>query len=395
MPNTTQVRTPSYRLHKPSGQAVVTLNGRDHYLGKHGTKASKERHERLIGEWLANGRQLPTRRQEQPSASVTELIAAYWPFVESHYRRADGTPTSEVKNNRLALRGLRRLYSETPVAEFGPLALKALREDMITSGLSRSTINGHVGRIKRLFRWGVENEVVPPSVHQALAAVRGLQAGRSDARETKPVRPVSPEHVEKVLPHLSPPVAAIVKLLMHTGMRVGEAVTMRMRDLDRTGTVWTYCPPHHKTAYRGTEKVIDLGPKAQAVLRPFLTADPDAHLFRPAVWEALRHAARKEARQTPMTPSQRKRRRKGNPKRTPGDCYGPEVIGRAISRACEKAGVPHWHPHQIRHTVATQLRREHGVEIARVILGHSSPATTEIYAEIDRTKAREIMARVG
>ena len=36
------VRTlPGYRKHKASGQAVVTLNGRDHYLGPHGTKASK------------------------------------------------------------------------------------------------------------------------------------------------------------------------------------------------------------------------------------------------------------------------------------------------------------------------------------------------------------------
>ena len=35
------VRNPSYRLHKPSGQAVVTLNGRDYYLGKHGTAESR------------------------------------------------------------------------------------------------------------------------------------------------------------------------------------------------------------------------------------------------------------------------------------------------------------------------------------------------------------------
>jgi hypothetical protein len=32
----TTLRTPSYRHHKPSGQAVVTLEGRDIYLGRYG-----------------------------------------------------------------------------------------------------------------------------------------------------------------------------------------------------------------------------------------------------------------------------------------------------------------------------------------------------------------------
>ena len=30
-------RIPAYRLHKPTGQAVVRLESRDHYLGRHGT----------------------------------------------------------------------------------------------------------------------------------------------------------------------------------------------------------------------------------------------------------------------------------------------------------------------------------------------------------------------
>jgi hypothetical protein len=54
---------PSYRKHRPSGQAVVTLCGRDFYLGPHGTKASKLAYDRMISEWLQNGRQL--RREER------------------------------------------------------------------------------------------------------------------------------------------------------------------------------------------------------------------------------------------------------------------------------------------------------------------------------------------
>jgi hypothetical protein len=43
-------RTPSYRLHRASGQAVVTLNGRDVYLGLHGTQASRDAYDRAIAE---------------------------------------------------------------------------------------------------------------------------------------------------------------------------------------------------------------------------------------------------------------------------------------------------------------------------------------------------------
>ena len=49
-------RIPSYRRHKPSGRAVVTLNGRDRYLGPWNSATSKAEYERLIGEWLSNGR---------------------------------------------------------------------------------------------------------------------------------------------------------------------------------------------------------------------------------------------------------------------------------------------------------------------------------------------------
>ncbi len=54
-----------------------------------------------------------------------------------------------------------------------------------------------------------------------------------------------------------------------------------------------------------------------------------------------------------------------------------------------------WHPNQLRHNAATMLRREFGLDTARVILGHSSPAVTEVYAETDRDKAIGIMGQIG
>ncbi len=52
-------------------------------------------------------------------------------------------------------------------------------------------------------------------------------------------------------------------------------------------------------------------------------------------------------------------------------------------RVCKRAGVPHWHPHQLRHTAATELRKKYGVEMVRAVLGYAHLAATEIYAEVD------------
>lgn len=54
-----------------------------------------------------------------------------------------------------------------------------------------------------------------------------------------------------------------------------------------------------------------------------------------------------------------------------------------------------WHPHQLRHNAATYLRKEFGLDVARVILGHSSIAVTEIYAEQDEAKARRVIKKIG
>ena len=54
-----------------------------------------------------------------------------------------------------------------------------------------------------------------------------------------------------------------------------------------------------------------------------------------------------------------------------------------------------WHPHQLRHNAATELRKEFGLESARIILGHRSAAITEVYAELDQEKAISAMLKYG
>jgi hypothetical protein len=129
-------RIPVYGKHRASGQAIVSLNGRDFYLGPHGAKASKLEYDRLIGEWLQQGRQIQPAR-DGGQLSVVKLIAAYLHFVDGYYRK-DDRPTSEVRDIQLSLRPLKALYGRKMCAEFGPTALKVVRQRMVADGLSRN-----------------------------------------------------------------------------------------------------------------------------------------------------------------------------------------------------------------------------------------------------------------
>jgi hypothetical protein len=149
---------PSLRHHKPSGQAVVTLSGRDYYLGKHGSGEAKAEYDRLISEWLVHGRNLPLPTAAGPAdITINELLVAYLDFADGYYRK-NGQPTSEPESIRVTIRCLRRLYGHTLAREFGPLALKAIRQGMIDEGLCRNEVNKRTGRLVRLFKWAVENE---------------------------------------------------------------------------------------------------------------------------------------------------------------------------------------------------------------------------------------------
>lgn len=393
MPRLLNDRVPSYRRHKSSGQAIVTLNGKDHLLGPYGTVPSRNRYNRLIAEWLANGRQLP--RPDAP-VQVCEVLAAFLRHARGYYRTPQGVPSNELAVFKSIMRTVNRLYGDVPATAFGPLALKSVRENMIEAGLTRNVVNNYTQRVKFIFKWAAENEIVPASIWHGLSAVAGLRAGRSAARESEPVKPVPIDHVHAVLPFVSRQVGAAIRLQLLTGARPGEILAMRGRDLDTTGKLWTYLPPHHKTAHYGHDRKIMLGPKAQEIVRPFLVGDLELPLFSPDEAERIRREKMHAMRKTPMSCGNRPgSNRKRIPRRRAGDAYGVDAYRRAITRACEKAGVPHWHPHQLRHTAATELRKQYGLEAAQVILGHRTLTVTQVYAERNVEAAMRIMAEVG
>jgi integrase len=419
---------PKYRFHKARNCAVVTIDGRNRYLGPYGSPASYEKYARLLAEWRSAAAD-PTGNQPPPapgSLRVVELIDAYWHrHVEQHYVK-DGRPTGEQNCIREALKPLKALYASVAAVEFGPVALKALRQTLIDAGLARTTINGRIERIKRMYRWAASEELVPIAAFQSLATVAGLRAGRSKAREPAPVMPVADAVVDATLPHLPAVVADMVRLQRLTGMRPGEVCQLRPADVDRTGDAWCYVPASHKTQHHGRERRIYIGPRAQAVLLPYLLRDAQAPCFSPIDAEAKRHDRQRAARKTRVQPSQRNRRQ-ARPKRTIRDRYTKDTYNVAIRRACAKAAglkrpirpkdasnaaamnayhsalaeynaklaAVSWSANQLRHAAATEIRKRFGIEGAQVALGHSRADVTQVYAERDFGKAAAIMAEVG
>jgi integrase len=419
-------RLPAYRHYKPKKLGVVRLDGRDVYLGRYNSPESHEKYRRVVAEWLTTG--IAAKSAKQPAAqevdagpAVSEILLAFMRHAQAYYRHTDGTPTGEDRHFAVSLRPLRELYGSTPARDFGPKGLLAVRQVMIDAGMRRKVINKRVRRVVAVFRWAVEAELIPGEVHHRLKAVKALQRGRSDAKESTPVRTISDEVVDATLAHLPRQVQAMVELQRLTGARPGEICVLRTGDIDRTGTIWTFTPRDHKTSHHGHERTIYFGPRAQQILAPWLRADPDAFLFSPRDVMREISEARRAARKTPLSPSQKARQRKKKPRRTPGERYTTHSYHGAIVRACGKA-FPHptifaiapskrtaeqraqlrewdrghaWHPHRLRHNAATWLRKEFGVDIARIILGHTSPVVTEIYAELDREKALAVVAKIG
>lgn len=247
-----------------------------------------------------------------------------------------------------------------------------------------------------MIRWSSENEYCDASVCQACRTMTGLRRGRCDARETVPVGPAPMFDVEAVELFVSRQIWSMIQLQIFTGMRPGEVCIIRACDIDVSGAVWEYKPQTHKTAHHNRQRLIFIGPRAQGILRPYLAiTKDDEYLFRPDSAEEIRHDLRKVSRTSAMTPSQEKRKRKESPKRTPGERYQRTSYTRAIARACKLAKVTAWSPNQLRHNAATELRKIHGLDGTRTVLGHSTTDMTETYAEIDFDLARRIMLVSG
>jgi integrase len=414
------VRVPKYRFHKASGQALVEIGGRHFYLGQYESPESHEKYRRLITRYLSQ-KPLGDEDKSRPSTRIDQLILQYFRFAKTYYLK-NGKTTEEVVALRIALRRLRKMFGTVEATKFGPKSFKTLRDSLIHEGLSRKYVNDSMARVRRMFRWAVAEELIPPAVFQALSAVPGLRRGRSAAKETKKILPVANEVVDATLPHLPEVVADMVRIQRLAGMRPAEVCIMRPYDIDRSTEIWTYRPQWHKTEHAERERTISLGPKCQTILLRYLARDQKTYCFRPCDSETKRRSILHANRKTPFSCGNRPgTNRVLEPIRTAGEHYTSASYRRSIHRACDKA-FPHpelakikrsemkaaeveqlrewqsqhrWAPNQLRHSAATEIRRRFGLEAAQVVLGHSGANVTEVYAERDFELAMSVAKEIG
>jgi integrase len=368
-------RIPKLCLHRSTGRGYVTdpRTKNEHYFrAPHGTAACAVEYQVWVTRFVAGQGAAPPPPLVREEVTVGRLVADYLAHADQYYRK-HGRRTSEYLTLRQALAPLRDLWGDRGAASVGPSELKAVRQAMLSIGWAREHVNEQVGRVRRCFRWAVEAELVPGTVLAGLDAVAPLKKGRTDAREKKPVKPVSREHVWATLPHLTPPVRALTLLHWYSGCRAEDAVLLRPCDLGpveadglRLFTPWT-----HKTEHLGGSHEVWLNAPAQEAIAPLLAAcpSPDGWAF------ASRGRGRNHRYRGHLT-----------------------VAGyrQALEAACARAGVvPHFFPLQIRHSFLTAARERFSLDAAQAAGGHKHADTTAIYAQVSRDLARKVAREMG
>lgn len=410
---------PQYRRFRPRNKGYVRClqvfgdRNRHCFPGPYNSAQSRTAYREFLAEHFPSALAAPPPRED---LTFAELLEAYLNAIEVQRVLWHHIMGIAAAVERAKLDG--RLVAKIHAGQFGPRALKAVRATMEVGWAeppkkegreprqvrwSRNYINDQIGRLVRIFKWGVGEELVPEAIWATLFVVPMLREGETKAPETEKVGSVPWEIVDASLKNASPTLRAMAELQHINGIRSGNLCAMKPNQIDTSGEIWEYRPWQHKTKWRGKKLVIMLGPRSQAILKPFMDRDPDAYLFSPRESEIWRRARQREARQKvnkrgwklKVQPSQQNKPTKLKPIRTAGDCYTTESYRRAIQYHIEKTGSPHWFPHMQRHTRADAVKKQFGAESSTAFLGQASIQANELYTEQDLDRARKVAREVG
>jgi len=427
---------PMMRRHKPTNTARITVGGKVVSLGRWGSPEAQDRYDTLMAAFIASGRTTvdagmavigrpaappsPPEAVDTPQATlaprdaagltVGELARAWLRDIEA--TRPDYRRTSLWHGAVAASRAVRP-FATMPVAAFGSRALVEVQRHLVNTTvpvgklnddgtpakvkrLSRRYINDIVGRVRQLFHWGVLHELVPDDRVKALEIVPALAKGQTAARENPDRKPVRPSIVRATLPYMTAEVADLIWFIRLTGCRPSEAARMKTcRIRDRHKAVWRYVPRRHKTAHRGKQRHVAIGPEAQAIIEAHTAGrSARAYVFTPQRSVPARKPRGGVISMEPRKPSPRAGKR-----------FTKDAILRAVTRAIQKANtaraekglppLPHWTPYQLRYTRLREIRKAGGREAAQAIAGHSRATMTDHYAPANWSRAARFAAKHG
>jgi integrase len=300
--------------------------------------------------------------------TVGELVQRYLAHAEVYYRDSDGKQTGEAANMEAALKVWFTFHisPDLPINHFSKHDLRVVQQAMIDDERCRRYINQTISRIRRMFVWAVEEDIIEDTIDDALASrvlgvfesVKSLKAGRSKAVEKKPIQSVSLEDVRDTLPYLKPKARDACELMLRTGARVSEILRLTVGEIVKHEGDWYAVPEKHKNAWRGHGRALPLDQAAMRIVRRNI----DRNLFG------------KHNDKQVLFPSRS------------GKSYSVHGFRSVLKAAIERANrdrdthkVPQWRPQQVRHTTAEIARALSGLEDTQALLGHRSRAMTEHY----------------
>ena len=273
---------------------------------------------------------------EAPAFTVNDVIDKWAAHAETYYSGGSKEAADSVRGMRL----FRKMFGKRPVETITHPDMIEYRSALAEQGYVRTTVNKYLGFVKRMFAWALDECLVSAQAKAEATAISPLKRGRGKVAECSPVAAVPDADVRKTCAELSEPLADMVRVHRLCGARPDEMCQLAWPLVEKRGKIWAYRPGNHKNKHRNKPRVIVFGPKAQAILAKY---EGDGYVFSP--------------RQTVG--------------RSVGERWKVEAYQRAVSRAAERADVPHWHPNQLRHTCATEIRRRFGIDAASAVLGHT------------------------
>ena len=383
---------------KLKNYAVVYISGKIHYLGQYGSPESRSAYARLVAEYQPNA-QFLLPKPDEGGVTVGELAAAFLDHAEATLKKPN------YVHHRIAIGDfLLKLYGDVFVNDFKPSSLKLLREEMIKSQrLCRKQINDYISRVVRVFSWGLEEELVKYETVAVLKAVKPLQEGYPGTHDHEDREEVTDEVIKRTLPFMPPTLRAMVQIQRLTGCRPSEIFNMKAGQIDKNSTpdLWLYRLPQHKTKKKTKrEKIIPFGKPEQVLLSPYLEGKTvEQAVFSPGAAMEERRAEQRANRKSKLTPSQEMRDQANATKSSKyREFYNKDSYRQAVEYAINKGNkelpederIPYWTPYQIRHTAATAMELEEGLDEAQALLDHSSANTTKRYAHGRLEKLKEL-----
>lgn len=290
--------------------------------------------------------------------TVNDLCDRWAKYLDEFY-----VNSRERVNGVLGVRPLREMYGNRPVEGLTHPDMIELRKSLVERGYVRTTVNKYIGYVKRMVAWALDERLLSAQAKAELTAISPIKPHRTTARESKPVEAVPDADVEATAAALVPSLSDMVRVHRLTGMRPDEACQLNWQRIEKRGEVWVF-RPSHKNEWRNLPRVVVIGPKAQKILEKYAG---DGYVFSPQ---------RAVAEQYERTIANAKCHRpaekvKGVPRKA-GERWDAHAYARAITNAAKSAGVAHWHPNQLRHTCATEVRRQFGIAAASAVLGHTT-----------------------